>query len=68
MGWQDRLLSWILTSILFTAVSFVYFYRSRLLTLRLQWKYVRASIAFSAPLIPYAWKVCSEPIRQVVYF
>ncbi len=51
MGWKGRLLSWVVTSIIFTAVSFLYFYRKKLLTLDIQWKYVKASIIFGAPLI-----------------
>ena len=51
MGWKGRVLSWLVTSILFTAVSFLYFYSRKLLTLRIQWKYIRASITFGAPLI-----------------
>ena len=51
MGWKGRLFSWIVTSILFTGVSFLYFYREKLLTLDIQWKYIKASIIFGAPLI-----------------
>lgn len=51
MGWKGRVLSWIVTSVLFTIISFLYFYRNKLLTFRIQWKYVRASIVFGAPLI-----------------
>ena len=51
MGWKGRLLSWIVTSIIFTGVSFIYFHRKKLLTLDIQWKYIKASIIFGAPLI-----------------
>ncbi len=51
LGWKGRILSWIVTSILLTLVNFIYFYRNKLLTLHIQWKYVRASIIFGSPLI-----------------
>lgn len=51
MGWKGRLLSWVITSVIFTAASFFYFYRKKLLTLEIQWKYVKAGIIFGAPLI-----------------
>ncbi len=51
MGWKGRLLSWLVTTVIFTGASFLYFYRKKLLTLDIQWKYIKASIIFGAPLI-----------------
>lgn len=51
MGWKGRILSWIITSILFTGFAFLYFHRQKLLTFRIQWKYIHAGIVFGAPLI-----------------
>ena len=51
MGWKGRILSWLLASVIFTAVAFIYFHIRKLLTLNIKWKYVRAAILFGAPLI-----------------
>ncbi len=51
MGWKGRILSWLITSVVFTGFAFWYFNRCGLLTSNIQWKYMWQGIVFGAPLI-----------------
>lgn len=51
MGWKGRILSWILTLVIYTVVAFLYFKKEKLLTFRIQWKYIHAALLFGSPLI-----------------
>lgn len=51
MGWKGRILSWLLTSVLFLGLAFLYFHKKQLLTWHIKWKYIRAGVLFGAPLI-----------------
>lgn len=51
MGWQGRILSWIVTLVLYTIVAFIYFQREKLLSFRVNWKHAHAALLFGAPLI-----------------
>lgn len=50
-SWEGRLLSWLITSILFFFISLIYFKRQGLLTRNVSLKYIRAGIIFGLPLI-----------------
>ena len=54
MSWEGRLLSWLITTILFFIISFWYFFKRKLITFNLQRIYVRAGINFGLPLVLYA--------------
>jgi len=51
MGWEGRIHSWFITSIIFTSFAFLIFYRERLLTWSLNKRYAIASLVFGLPLI-----------------
>ena len=51
MGWKGRILSWLLTSIVFLGLAFIYFHKKHLLTWQIKWKYIWAGVLFGAPLI-----------------
>src|SRR5688572_25837473 len=51
MGWMGRILSWLITTIIFTLIAIVYFQKQRLLTFNLNLKYYKAGILFGMPLI-----------------
>ena len=51
LGWEGRLLSWLISSIILFVVSFFYFGKQQLLTKNISRKYMFASIAFGLPLI-----------------
>jgi O-antigen/teichoic acid export membrane protein len=51
MGWEGRLLSWLITSVIYVIVFLIYFSRQHLLTLNIKWLYIRQGILFGAPLI-----------------
>jgi O-antigen/teichoic acid export membrane protein len=52
-GWQGRILSWAITSLLFAIVSFGIFYKEKLLTLNIKKQYIYAGLAYGAPLISH---------------
>jgi len=51
MGWEGRLLSWLISSMIMFAISIFYFGRRGLFTKRISWKYMNAGIVFGLPLI-----------------
>jgi O-antigen/teichoic acid export membrane protein len=52
-GWEGRILSWAITSLLFAIVSFGIFYKEKLLTLNIKKQYIYAGLAYGAPLISH---------------
>lgn len=52
-GWQGRILSWTVTTVLFSTASIYIFYKEGLLTLRIKKKYIYASLAYGIPLVPH---------------
>ena len=53
-GWEGRIFSWLITSVVFAVVYFIYFYNEGLLTLRIKKIYIVQSLAYGIPLIPHA--------------
>jgi len=53
MGWEGRVLSWAIATVLFSIIAFYIFYRQGLLTRRIQKKYIFSSLAYGIPLIPH---------------
>jgi O-antigen/teichoic acid export membrane protein len=51
LSWEGRLLSWIITTIIFFIVSLIYFSRQELLTRNVTLQYARAGTLFGLPLI-----------------
>jgi O-antigen/teichoic acid export membrane protein len=51
MSWEGRLLSWLITNIIFFGVSFYYFHKRGLLTTNITRRYIMAGISFGLPLI-----------------
>lgn len=51
MGWEGRLLAWLISLIISFGIGTIYFYRAGLLVLRVSKKYFFSSILFGAPLI-----------------
>ncbi|MCC7402045.1 MAG: oligosaccharide flippase family protein [Chitinophagaceae bacterium] len=51
MSWEGRLLSWLITTIVFFFVSLFYFQKQNLLTARVSRKYVIAGVSFGLPLV-----------------
>lgn len=52
-GWEGRILSWAITSSVFTIVSFGIFRKEKLLTLNIKKQYIYAGLAYGAPLISH---------------
>jgi O-antigen/teichoic acid export membrane protein len=52
-GWEGRIHSWFIVSVLFALVSFLIFYKESLLSLRISWKYIWLAITFGTPLIAH---------------
>jgi O-antigen/teichoic acid export membrane protein len=50
-GWQGRLYAWLVTSVLFLVISFIYFRKQGFLNGEIQWRYMREGILFGLPLI-----------------
>ncbi|TMI64938.1 MAG: hypothetical protein E6H07_03200 [Bacteroidetes bacterium] len=51
MSWEGRLISWLITNIIFFGVSFYYFHKRGLLTTNITRRYIMAGISFGLPLI-----------------
>ena len=51
MGWEGRLLAWLISTMLLSLFSIAYFYRKRLFTTKLSKKYFWMAIMFGLPLI-----------------
>jgi O-antigen/teichoic acid export membrane protein len=52
-GWEGRIISWAITTVLFSIASFYIFYREGLLTLQIKKKYIYSSLAYGIPLVPH---------------
>jgi O-antigen/teichoic acid export membrane protein len=50
-GWEGRLMAWLIASVAMFIVSFIYFKKRGLLTLRLRRSFMKISILFGLPLI-----------------
>ncbi|RYZ23474.1 MAG: hypothetical protein EOO16_04835 [Chitinophagaceae bacterium] len=51
MGWEGRMYSWLIGSLVHFALGTLYFYRQGMLTTNIEWKYIRQGILFGAPLV-----------------
>jgi O-antigen/teichoic acid export membrane protein len=51
MGWQGRILSWLITSVLFFFIAFTYFRKEGFLKGAIKIEYIREGILFGLPLI-----------------
>lgn len=52
-GWEGRIHSWFIVSVLFSFISFLIFYKEELLSLRISRKYIWLAITFGTPLIAH---------------
>lgn len=52
-GWEGRIHSWLIVSVLFSIISFLIFYKEELLSLRISRKYIWFAITFGTPLIAH---------------
>jgi O-antigen/teichoic acid export membrane protein len=50
-GWQGRIYSWLITSAVFFAIGFVYFYKQGLIRTTVHVKHIREGIVFGSPLV-----------------
>lgn len=50
-NWEGRMYSWLITSILFFIIGFIYFYRIGYIKSTVRWKYIREGLVFGAPLV-----------------
>ncbi|TCJ14186.1 hypothetical protein EPD60_09265 [Flaviaesturariibacter flavus] len=51
MGWEGRMYSWLIGSLVHFVLGTLYFYRQGMLTTQLEWRYVRQGLLFGAPLV-----------------
>ena len=51
LGWEGRLLSWLIATIFSSGTAFFYFRYKNLLSGKIQWKYIVAGLSFGIPLI-----------------
>jgi len=50
-SWEGRMYSWLITSVLFFVIGFVYFYKQGLVSTSINMKYIREGIVFGGPLV-----------------
>lgn len=53
MGWEGRILSWGISTLVFSFIAFYIFYREGLLTLKIKKEYIHSSLTYGVPLIPH---------------
>src|SRR4029078_11638813 len=46
LSWERRLYSWLITTIIFSVVSFIYFNRHGFLTKNVSWSYIKSGVIF----------------------
>jgi O-antigen/teichoic acid export membrane protein len=51
LGWEGRIYSWLIVSILVFIAGFVYFYREGLIKFRVSIRYIRQGLVFGSPLV-----------------
>jgi O-antigen/teichoic acid export membrane protein len=50
-NWEGRMYSWLITSVLFFLLGFIYFYRIGYIQAPVKWQYIREGLVFGAPLV-----------------